>query len=595
MKNSNTPPHEAVASVSALQAFHWLKHYVGKHPWLFSIVIFAVFATAAASRALPWIIGLIIDKAVLPGDAQMFGTLVMFYLGAEVLKTFFYFVQSYYFQVFGNRMLFYVREDLYRHVLRLPLEYFNKTPVGRVVTRMTNDVGALGELFSEGVVAVFTQSVILLATVIAMSLLSWKLTLVVLMTAPIYIYIVYRLTQRVRLQLHETKSKLSRMNSFLAENISGIRITQLYNRTEKQNEVFAKESGEYREANIRMLRSYAWLQPVLNLFNATLITSALYAGGWLHLENALPLGAMITFLMYSQDFIHPIRDIMEKIQQFQNSLTSAERVFHLLEEPAEKELPLAPLKELRGEIEMRDLTFSYRPELAPALRGISVQIRGGESVALVGRTGSGKTTFISLLQRFYDVPAKTLFLDGRPIEDIPRRDLRRRLGVIQQDPVLFRGSLAFNVSLGHTEISEERVREACRRAGLKLPLDLFVEERGANLSLGERQLVAFARIFAFDPEILILDEATANIDSETEQLLKNATVEATRGRTSLVIAHRLSTIEHCDRIIVLDQGQIAEIGTPGELLKLKGLYAQLAEAGVNSMRMSASAAGMADP
>ncbi|HRO68035.1 MAG TPA: ABC transporter ATP-binding protein [Pseudobdellovibrionaceae bacterium] len=345
---------EQVASISAKQAVRRLAPYIGKHPWMFSSVVFSVLATAASSRALPWIIGLIIDRAVLPKDSRVFISLVFLYLGVEVLKTVFYFIQSYYFQVFGNRMLYYIREDLYRHVLHLPLEFFNKTPIGRVVTRMTNDVGALGELFSEGIVAVFTQSVILIATVIAMSLLSWKLTLITLATAPIYIYLVYLLTKRVRLLLHDTKSKLSAMNAFLAENISGIRITQLYNRTERQNRIFEKSSA----VTIQMLKSYAWLQPVLNLFNATLITSALYAGGYFNLEGAIPLGAMITFLMYSQDFIHPIRDIMEKIQQFQNSLTSAERVFHLMEEPAEKDSDAKPLGELRGETEMKTVFFS---------------------------------------------------------------------------------------------------------------------------------------------------------------------------------------------------------------------------------------------
>lgn len=570
---------EASSSLSVRQALAHIKPYVSRHPWMFGSVVFCVFAAAACSRALPWVIGLIIDQAVIPKDAQLFAQLALIYLGLEILKTFFFFIQSYYFQVFGNRMLFYIREDLYRHVLSLPLEFFNKTPVGRVVTRMTNDVGALGELFSEGVIAVFTQSVILIATVVAMSLISWKLTLITLVSAPIYIYIVYLLTKKVRVLLHETKSKLSAMNAFLAENISGIRVTQLYNRTLRQSKNFEKLSGDYREINIHMLRAYAWLQPVLNLFNATLITSALYAGGYFNLSGALPLGAMITFLMYSQDFIHPIRDILEKIQQFQNSLTSAERVFHLMEEPTEIDGETRPLVSLRGEIEMTNLSFSYRPELPLALKNINLKIQAGESVALVGRTGSGKTTFISLLQRFYETAEGQIKIDGRPLTSMGRRDLRRRLGVIQQDPLLFRGTLAFNISLGNPEITAEQTAEASRRAGLRLPLDSMVEERGGNLSLGERQLVAFARIFALNPEILILDEATANVDSATEQLLQKATEAVTKGRTSILIAHRLSTIEHCDRIVVLERGEILETGSPLELKEKDGAYAQLLRAG----------------
>ncbi|MBX3032484.1 MAG: ABC transporter ATP-binding protein [Bdellovibrionaceae bacterium] len=587
--------HDSLVRVNTRQVLRRIVSYVGRHPWVFTLIVASVFATAAASRALPWIIGQIIDRAVLPKNNELFLRLAFLYLGMEIVKTVFQFIQTYQFQKFGNRMLFYVREDLYRHVLNLPLDFFNRTPVGRVVTRMTNDVGSIGELFTDGVVAVFTQGVVLIATVVAMSLISWKLTLLTLITAPVYIYVTYRVTVRIRLLLHDTKAKLSAMNAFLAENISGIKVIQLYNKTGRQNARFFQLSEDYRLINLRMIKSYALLQPVLNLFNATLITSALYLGGYFHLQDALPLGLLVTFIMYAQDFIHPIRDILEKVQQFQNSLTSAERVFTLLEEPEETDRAGELNSALRGEIEIRDLSFSYRPDLPPALKNISMKILPGESVALVGRTGSGKTTMISLLQRFYDVPAGTMWIDGQAIETIPRQALRRRLGVIQQDPVLFRGTLEFNITLGHPEIPLERVELACRRVGLKLPLALAIEERGGNLSLGERQLVAFARIFAFDPEILILDEATANIDSETEQLLKKATDEVTQGRTSLVIAHRLSTIEHCDRVVVLDQGTIAETGTPAELLARGGLYAQLASAGLKSMRIAESADGIADP
>lgn len=586
---------ESHLRLSPWVALKYISRYVRRHPFMFAAVVLSVFGAAAASRSLPWLIGAMVDHAILPKNAQVFVTLSFFYLGAEILKTFFQFVQSYYFQVFGNRMLYYVREDLYRHVLGLPVDYFNRTPAGRTVTRMTNDVGSLGELFSDGVVAVFTQTVVMLATVVAMSLLSWKLTLITLAVAPLFVFLAHRLTVRVRGLMHEMKAKLSAMNAFLAENLSGLKVVQLYNKTERQNRRFEKLSNEYRAWNLDVIRSYAWLQPVLNLFNASLIAVALAAGGWMTLEDALPLGAMVTFLMYSQDFIYPIREILEKIQQFQNSLTSAERVFSLLEEPVESEPAFVAVNELRGEIEFRDLTFRYRDDLPYALQDVNLKIRPGESVALVGRTGSGKTTTISLLQRFYDAPAGTVFLDGKAIETFPRRELRRRLGVIQQDPVLFRGSLLFNLTLGHPEVSETRARESCQRVGLKLPMDLFIEERGANLSLGERQLVAFARILAFDPHLLIMDEATANVDSRTEKLLQAATAEVTKGRTSLLIAHRLSTIEHCDRIVVLEKGKIAEVGTPAELKAAGGIYAQLAAAGLKSTLIDASAAGIADP
>lgn len=582
-------------TMSPLRMLAHLATYARRHPWMLSFVIFSVFAAAAASRTLPWIIGYAIDHAVGARDAGLFLSLAWLYLGVEVLKTFFTFMHTYFFQVFGNRMLFYVREDLYKHVLDLPLDYFNRTPVGRLVTRMTNDTGALAELFSDGVVTVFTQVIILLTTLTAMFMLSWKLTLITILSAPFFIWLAWTLTSRLRLIMHDTKMKLSAMNAFLAESLSGIRVVQLYNKTPRQNEKFASLAGEYRRTNLDMIRGYAWLQPVLNLFNACIITTALWAGGFFTLEGAIPLGAMITFLIYAQDFIPPIREILEKIQQFQNSLTSAERVFVLLEEPVETDLPGHSPEKFAGRVQIKNLTFQYRPDLPPALIDVNLEILAGQSVAVVGRTGSGKSTLISLLQKFYPAPVGTIRLDDVPLEQIPRQHLRRHLGVIQQDPVLFRGSLLFNITLGHHEISRERALTACQRIGLKLPLETNIEERGANLSLGERQLVAFARILAFDPHLLIMDEATANIDSETEQLLHQATREVTQGRTSILIAHRLSTVEHCDQIVVLEKGRIAEKGAPAELLKSGGLYAQLASAGLKSMTMDASADGTALP
>lgn len=588
-----TTPEERL-SLSAGAALKRIWKYVRRHPWMFALVVSSVLVTAAVSRSLPWVMGLIVDRAIVPRNAEVFVNLALLYLGLEAAKTVLRFVQEYYFQKFGNRMLYYVREDLYAHVMRLPLDYFNRTPAGRTVTRMTNDVGALGELFSEGVITVFTQGMVLLATVIAMFLLSWKLALVTLATAPFFVWLSYRLMSRVRRLMHEMKARLSALNSFLAENISGLRVIQLYNRTERQNQRFGRLSEDYKAWNLDVIRGYALLQPSLNLFNATLITMALAAGGWMTLNGHLGLGALVTFILYSQDFIFPIREILEKIQQFQNSLTSAERVFQLLEEPEEDGLE-GPAGDIRGEIEFRNLSFRYRPELPEVLRGVSLKIKPGQSVALVGRTGSGKTTLISLLQRFYDAPAGTILFDGRPLDLFPRRELRRRLGVIQQDPVLFRGSLLFNLTMGHPEVTEERARYACDRVGLRRPMDLFVEERGTNLSLGERQLIAFARILAFDPQLLIMDEATANIDSQTERLLQKATLEVTKGRTSILIAHRLSTIEHCDRVVVLEKGSVVEDGAPGDLRRAGGPFAQLAEAGTKSILIDASAAGIADP
>ncbi|MGZ3796252.1 MAG: ABC transporter ATP-binding protein, partial [Pseudobdellovibrionaceae bacterium] len=382
---------------------------------------------------------------------------------------------------------------------------------------------------------------------------------------------------------------LSNINSFLAENLNGIKVVQLYNRASKNLAIFQELSNNYRESNMSSVKAYASMFPIMNCFTAVTISSAMYFGGWISLEGGLSIGAVVAFMMNAQDFIPPLRDILEKYQQFQNALTSAERIFTLMDEPAEKERPGSQeLKSLRGEIEIKNLNFRYEEHLPLVLKNINLKIAAGESIALVGRTGSGKSTFISLLQRFYEAPEKTIEIDGRPLEQITRHAIRSHIGVVQQDNFIFRGSIADNVSLGDQSISLERVTKALEQTGY---LDLLhrtgrnlqssVEERGANLSVGERQLIAFARILAFNPDIFILDEATANIDSESELILQKATQEVMKSRTSIIIAHRLSTVRECNRIVMLREGEIMEVGSHNELMQQKGLYFQLASAGLN--------------
>lgn len=589
--------------ISYLDLFKRLWPYARREKTLLVIAVVAVAAGAIVARLIPWLIGYAIDHGVLKKDLSIFTQVAYAYLGLEVLRSCFSFANVYLFQIFGNRMLFHLREDLMSHVQRLPMQYFNKTPNGRIVTRLTNDVGSLGELFSDGVISVFTHMVIIASVVVALSLISWKLTLVSLILAPFFIGASFYLSNRIRDILREQKKKLSLINAFLAENLNGMKVVQLYNRVTRNRELFSALSIDYRDTNMRSIRAYALMQPIMNLFNATTITSALYFGGLLSAQNSIAIGSLVAFLMNIQDFIPPLREILEKYQQFQNSLTSAERIFTLMDETKEYELDnLQPLKNLRGDIELRNLTFQYESHLPAVLKNISLQIKAGESVALVGRTGSGKSTFISLLQRFYDAPEKTIFLDNNAIETISRRDVRRHVGVVQQDNFIFRGTIAENISLGDSRISAEDIRAACKKTGyLDLlertgrSLESLVEERGSNLSVGERQLVSFARILAFNPDILILDEATANIDSESEHIIQKATKEVTRGRTSIIIAHRLSTIEQCDRIIVLNQGEIAEMGSHAELMKAQGLYYQFASLGLKSTLIDASAAGTAEP
>lgn len=583
--------------------FKRLWPYARKEKLLLFSAIFAVAGGAIAARFIPSLIGYAIDHGVKEKNYSVFTQVAYLYLVLEIFRSCFSFANAYLFQLFGNRMLFHLREDLMSHVQKLPLQFFNKTPTGRIVTRLTNDVMSLGELFSEGVITVFTQAVIIVSVVSALAFISWKLTLVSLLLAPFFIGAAFYLSNRIREILREQKKKLSFINSFLAENLNGIKVVQLYNRVARNRENFSTLSNDYRDTNMRSIKAYALMQPIMNLFNATTITAALYYGGFLSAHNSIAIGSLIAFLMNIQDFIPPLREILEKYQQFQNSLASAERIFTLMDEPTESEQKnLKILTAVRGNIEIRNLNFQYEKNLPFILKNISLQIRTGESIALVGRTGSGKSTFISLLQRFYDAPDGTIFLDGIPLEKISREHVRQHVGVVQQDNFIFRGNIRDNIGLGDPKITDAQIRFACQKTGYmellkrtNRDLNSVVDERGTNLSVGERQLIAFARILAFNPDILILDEATANIDSETEHIIQEATKEVTKDRTNIIIAHRLSTIEQCDRIVVLDQGEIAEIGSHKELMAARGLYYQFASLGLKSTLMDASAAGTEEP
>lgn len=561
--------------------------YTRRHLGLFIFVVICILALAGISRLMPQLIGYGIDQGLKKFDRELFIQIAFIYFGLELSKTFFSFAHLFFFQKLGNRVLYYLRDDLVQHIQRLPVDFFNRTPTGRIVTRMTNDVMNLSELFTDGVVTVFTQIMILFAIVVSLLLISPKLTLICLAIAPLFIFLSVKLSHHIRDILSEQKKKLSTMNSFLAENLNGMRILQLYNRSNQNKQRFEGHSEDYLKLSFKSVTAYAMMMPVMNLFNAITITTALYFGGYFHLENAISIGSMIAFLLHVQDFIHPLREILEKYQQFQNSLTSAERIFSFFDEKSEP-IPenSKALQQIRGHIEIRKLNFRYREDLPLVLKDLQLSIPPGTTAAFVGRTGSGKSTLISLLQKFYEVEKGQIFLDGQDITLLHPQDLRKHVGVIQQDPFLFRGTIFENITL-HQEMTREQVLEACRRIGyLDLlektgrSLDTFIEERGANVSLGERQLISFARIFAFNPTILILDEATANIDSMTETLIQKATETITRGRTTIMIAHRLSTIEKCDQIFVLDHGKLIERGRHEELLRMNGLYAQYVRTGL---------------
>lgn len=563
--------------------FQFMKPYLKRHWGMVALLVLLVLSLAALSRAIPFLIGLAAERGFQNKDIAFLATAALLYLAIEITRTIFEFGQFSLFSFLGNRIIHEVRVDLVKHVQKMPLEFFNQNSTGRIVTRLTNDPNTLAELFTDGVVTAFVQTVILVSILISLLIISVQLTLLSLILVPIFTYIAYWLTEKIKLILMDQKKKLAEINGFLAESFNGIKIIQILNQQKKSMNQMKQLSNDYWNLNMKSVKAYALMQPSMNLLNASVVISALYLAGGSALNGEIALAALIAFVLNSQDIIHPIREILEKYQQFQNSLTSADRLKTLFSHPDENfDETLVVTTKFKGQIEFKDVTFRYQKDLPAVLDQVSLQIEPGKSLALTGRTGSGKTTFVSLLLRFYDISIGQILIDGQNIQNISPLVLRRRMALIQQDPYLFKGSLKENIILGDRTISDEQLNHAFELVGFKdylnrtgRSLDFEVLEKGSNLSLGERQLIAFLRVLSRDPDLVILDEATANVDSETENLIQKATLEIMKNKTCVIIAHRLSTIENCDHMIVLSRGKIINQGPPKVLLRQSEIKKEL--------------------
>lgn len=555
--------------------YRFMKPYLKRHWGLVVLLVFLVVSLAALSRAVPFLIGEVAERGFRQQDAAFLGLAAFIYLGIELTRTLFEFSQFSLFSFLGNRIIHEVRIDLLKHTQKLPVEFYNQNSTGRILTRLTNDPNTLAELFTDGIVTAFVQSVILVSIFVSMLLISPRLTFLSLLLAPIFTYLAYFVTEKIKTILADQKKKLAEMNGFLAENFNGMKVIQILNHQPQSRQQLHRLSLDYWKLSMRSVKAYALMVPAMNMLNASVVISSLFLAGSAALKGEIALAALIAFILNAQDITHPLREILEKYQQFQNSLTSADRMKTLFSQKEEEFDELAEVSQtFKGHIEFRNLSFQYRPDLPFVLKNVSVEIKPGTSLALAGRTGSGKTTFISLLLRFYEVSEGDILIDGKRINSISKLDLRRRFALIQQDPFLFKGSLEQNITLGDESVTSERLQKALQAVGFDhylkrtgRSLDFEVAEKGTNLSLGERQLIAFLRVLARNPDLVILDEATANVDSETESLIQKATDEIMKQKTCLIIAHRLSTIENCDNMIILSAGEIVDQGRPQDLLK----------------------------
>ncbi len=549
-------------------------------------MVLLAFLLIAAQSLLelcgPWLVKLAIDEHIARGDAAGLVPLAALYLLVLVLAFGTRFAQLYLLTMTGQRIVLDLRKQIFDHLLRLHVGFFDRTPVGKMMTRVTSDVDAINELFTSGVVTVFGDLMTLLGIMGALLLLNWRLALVTFAVLPLFFLLTDWFRRGARQSFRDVRGWVARLNAFLQEHLSGMAVVQLFSRERRALAEFEAVNRGHADANLRSIFYYAVFYPGIDLLAALAAALILLFGGQRVLEGTLTLGALVAFIQYSERFWRPISDLSEKFNVLQAAMASSERIFGLLDTPAEVTPPALPrpLPEVRGRVAFENVSFAYQPG-RPVLQDVSFTVEPGRSLALVGATGAGKTSVISLLTRFYDVDAGRITLDGVDVRELDPAVLRGSLALVLQDVHLFSGTVRSNIALG-SPIPDERVRAAARAVGAgpfveALPggYEAEVRERGATLSVGQKQLLSFARALAHDPRVLILDEATSSIDTETEQLIQEALGVLLRGRTAIVIAHRLSTIQHVDEILVLHKGRVRERGSHAELLARRGLYWRL--------------------
>ena len=582
---------EALGKAYDARLMRRLLRYLKPYKWHVAGALLVLLLGYGIAIVGPCITQVVIDEAIPGNDRDFLTLLVGAYVASIVLGFVLEYVQALITTWLGQSVMYDLRREIFEKLQRLDLRFYDKNPIGRLMTRITNDVETLNTLFSSGVVSVFGDVFTLVFIVGAMLSMNWQLALVSFAVLPLVFLTAFVFRAKVREAYRDIRVRIARVNAFLHEHITGVRVVQLFNREDADAKRLAELNEDHLQAHLRSITYYALFFPVIQFFTALALALILWYGGLRMLDDAMTVGVIAAFLQYARRFFRPIQDLSEKYNLLQAAMASSERVFKLIDEKVEirdPEEPLALPEEGRGEIVFENVWFAYgddeNGEPDWVLEDVSFIVAPGEKVAIVGHTGAGKTTLINVLMRFYDVQRGRILLDGVPIDRVRLDDLRSRIGLVLQDVFLFSADVAYNVRLGSPEIDDESIAEAAERVGAADFVDRLEQgykqplgERGATLSVGQRQLVSFARALAFDPQILVLDEATSSVDSEIEAKIEEATDELLLGRTSLVIAHRLSTVQNADRILVMHHARLQEEGTHEELLEAGGLYARLHE------------------
>lgn len=560
-----------------------LLRYVKPYRYYVIIAILLNILTAALEPLRPYLTKIAVDNYIAKNDYKGLINIIALILLSLILQAVITYVMQFATKLMGQKTLFDLRMEIFEHLQKLSLRFFDRTQIGRLVTRVTNDVEALSELFSSGIIMIFSDIFIIAWIFIFMIIMDLNLALVTMSVIPVLIYATFLFRKKVRQNYRDVRYHLARLNSYMQEHISGMNIVQIFNKEENEFERFKNINEEYKKANIQSIFYHAVFYPAVELISSIAVALIIWYGGGEVLRNNLSIGVLFAFIQYTEMFFRPVRDLAEKYNILQTGMASSERIFKLLDNKTFVKNPenSIQLGNIKGKIEFRDVWFAYNGE-DYVLKGISFIINPGETVAIVGATGAGKSSIVNLLMRFYDLNKGQILIDNIDISKIPEQELRKHIALVLQDVFIFSGDIKSNINLWNDEIGMEKIKEAARIVGAdsfieKLPqgYDEEVKERGATLSLGQKQLISFARALAYNPKILILDEATASIDTESEQMIQKAISKLLKGRTSIVIAHRLSTIKNSNKIIVLHKGEIREVGTHYELLAKKGIYYRL--------------------
>ncbi|MDZ7719540.1 MAG: ABC transporter ATP-binding protein [Balneolaceae bacterium] len=574
---------EAVDSVLIRRLYYFFKPY----RWW---AVFAIALTLTASylgTVRPKLTQIAVDDYIVDGDIEGLMWIITLLVLALVGEFLVLIINTYVTRWFGQGVLFNIRNAVFEKIQSLHVQFFDKNPIGRLITRTTSDIEALSELLSDGIVNMVGDLFRIFFILFFMLSMSWELTVVSILVLPMLFYATFWFKGKVRIAFLEVRDQIARLNSFVQEHINGMSVVQLFNREEKEKEKFVDINADHRKAHIKTIFYFSIFWPLVEVFASLAMALVVWYGGGRALMGDVTFGVLLAFIQYVRQFFNPIRGLSEKYNTLQSALASSERIFDVLDTPkkVKDSSKSKSLKNAKGEIEFENVSFRYNADEELIIDNVSFDVQPGELLAVVGATGAGKTTLINLLLRFYDIQEGKILLDGTNIKNVSLKELRSQFALVLQDNALFSGTVLENITLGHKDITRKQVIEAAKAVEAhqfikKLPgtYDFVLQERGASLSMGQRQLICFVRAMVYDPKILILDEATSSVDSETEELVSLACKKMMQGRTSIVIAHRLSTIQGADKILVMHKGQIRETGTHQELVqKDGGIYRKLYE------------------